>query len=417
MKLLFKNAYIVDVQSPYHLQTVDVLVDEDQIVSVGALGEISAKNTIDLNGSTLTTGFAELHSDLGEPGNEESEDLNSGSAAAAAGGFTAVGVVSNGGNHIENKLGIDFILNRGESLPIHLVPIGTMTRGAKGEELSEMFEMSTLGSSLFGDYKKGVSNAKMVKLALLYSKPFGRIMVHPEDHSLSADGMMNEGVVSTYVGLKGIPEIAEVIQIKRDLSLLEYTEGSLHIASVSTIDGIKCIRQAKEEGLNVTCSVNLHHLIFTDEDLSQYDTSLKVSPPIRSEIERNYLWNAVIDGTIDCLAVDHLPKDIEQKQCEFDIAALGMAGFEGAVSVFLDRYDLTPERMQEVFSSMPRKLLNLPELKIVEGEIAEFTILSSQEEYVTGFASKAFNNPFKGRKVNSSIKGVYVKGNYLSLAE
>ena len=242
-------------------------------------------------------------------------------------------------------------MNRGESLPIHLVPIGTMTRGAKGEELSEMFEMSTLGSSLFGDYKKGVSNAKMVKLALLYSKPFGRIMVHPEDHSLSADGMMHEGVVSTYVGLKGIPEIAEVIQIKRDLSLLEYTEGSLHIASVSTIDGIKCIRQAKEEGLNVTCSVNLHHLIFTDEDLSQYDTSLKVSPPIRSEIERNYLWNAVLDGTVDCLAVDHLPKDIEQKQCEFDIAALGMAGFEGAVSVFLDRYDLTPERMQEVFSS------------------------------------------------------------------
>jgi len=290
-----------------------------------------------------------------------------------------------------------------------------MSKERKGEELSEMFEMSNYGTSMFADYKKGVKNANLLKLALLYSKPFGTVMVHPENHELSANGMMHEGATSTYVGLKGIPEISETVQIQRDLSLLEYTEGNLHIASVSTVDGIQAIREAKSKGLNVTCSVNLHHLIFTDEDLTEYNTSLKVTPPIRTDVERAILWEAVLDGTVDCLAVDHLPKDIEQKQCEFDNAAFGMAGFEGAVSAFLDRYELAPERLQEVLSTNPRKLLGLPELRIAEGEVAEFTILGNTPQQVTGFASKAFNNPFKGMDVKSTIRGVYVKENYLSL--
>jgi len=415
MKLLFKNAHIVDAQSPYHLQTVDVLVDGDTIESIGEIAESEATTVVDLGGDTLTTGFTELHSDLGELGNEESETLQTGAAAAAAGGFTAVGVVSNGSPYLDQKTGIEFLLSKGESVPVHLVPIGTMSKERKGEELSEMFEMSNYGTSIFADYKKGVKNANLLKLALLYSKPFGTVMVHPENHELSANGMMHEGATSTYVGLKGIPEISETVQIQRDLSLLEYTEGNLHIASVSTADGIQAIREAKSKGLNVTCSVNLHHLIFTDEDLTEYNTSLKVTPPIRTDVERAILWEAVLDGTVDCLAVDHLPKDIEQKQCEFDNAAFGMAGFEGAVSAFLDRYELAPERLQEVLSTNPRKLLGLPELRIAEGEVAEFTILGNTPQQVTGFASKAFNNPFKGMDVKSTIRGVYVKENYLSL--
>lgn len=415
MKLLFKNAYIIDAQSPYHLQTVDVLVDGDTIESIGEIAAPEGATVIDLNGDTLTTGFAELHSDLGELGNEESETLQTGAAAAAAGGFTAVGVVSNGSPYLDEKTGIEFLLSKGESVPVNIVPIGTMSKGRKGEELSEMFEMNNYGTNVFGDYKQGVENANLLKLALLYTKPFGTIMVHPEDRNLSVNGMMHEGATSTYVGLKGIPEISETIQIARDLSLLEYTEGNLHIASVSTIDGIEAIREAKRTGLNVTCSVNLHHLIFTDEDLTTYNTSLKVSPPIRTDVERAVLWEAVLDGTVDCLAVDHLPKDIEQKQCEFDNAAFGMAGFEGALSAFLDRYEITPERLQEVFSIQPRKLLGLPELRIAEGEVAEFTILGNAEQQVTAFASKAFNNPFKGMDIKSSVRGVYVKENYLSL--
>jgi len=415
MKLLFKNAHIVDAQSPYHLQTVDVLVDGDTIESIGEIAESEATTVVDLGGDTLTTGFTELHSDLGELGNEVRETLQTAAAAAAAGGFTAVGVVSNGSPYLDQKTGIEFLLSKGESVPVHLVPIGTMSKERKGEELSEMFEMSNYGTSMFADYKKGVKNANLLKLALLYSKPFGTVMVHPENHELSANGMMHEGATSTYVGLKGIPEISETVQIQRDLSLLEYTEGNLHIASVSTADGIQAIREAKSKGLNVTCSVNLHHLIFTDEDLTEYNTSLKVTPPIRTDVERAILWEAVLDGTVDCLAVDHLPKDIEQKQCEFDNAAFGMAGFEGAVSAFLDRYELAPERLQEVLSTNPRKLLGLPELRIAEGEVAEFTILGNTPQQVTGFASKAFNNPFKGMDVKSTIRGVYVKENYLSL--
>ena len=416
MTLLFKNAFIVDANSPYHLSTLDVFVDQDQIISIGNL-DVLADQTIDLKGDTLTTGFAELHSDLGEPGNEESEDLASGSAAAAAGGFTAVGVVSNGKPAIDNKTGVEFILNRSEVLPIHLVPVGAMSKGHDGAELSEMFDMNQAGTPLFYDYKRGVANGNLLKLALLYTKPFGRVAVHPEDHSLSGTGQMHEGAVSTYVGLKGIPEMAESIQVARDLAILEYTEGSLHIASVSTVESISSIREAKAKGLNVTCSLNLHHLIFTDEDLETYNTALKTSPPIRSEVERSMLWEAVLDGTIDCLTVDHLPKDIEQKQCEFDNAALGMAGFEGSVSAFLDRYELEPERLQELFSLNPRNLLGLPELRIAEGETAEFTILTKATSQVTAMASKAFNNPFKGMDINNCVKGVYVKGNYLSLEE
>lgn len=415
MKLLFKNAQIIDVKSPYNGQELDILVNDEQIEAIGNLSTEQAEGVIDLKGCWLTTGFAELHSDLGEPGNEESEDLVSGSAAAASGGFTAVGVVSNGHPHYESKTGVEFILNKSESLPIHLVPVGTLSKGRKGEELSEMFEMNQLGTHLFGDYKQGVSNANLLKLGLLYTKPFGRLMVHPENHELSANGKMHEGATSTYIGLKGIPVVSESTQIQRDLSILEYTEGAMHIASVSTVEGVECIRDAKSKGLNVTASVNIHHLIFTDEDLENYNTALKVSPPIRTDVERSVLWEAIVDGTIDCIAVDHLPKDIEQKQCEFDNAEFGMAGLEGAVSALLDRYEVSKELLQEKLSTVPRSLLNLPELTIQEGATAEFTIITSGSEQITAMGSKAFNNPFKGLDVNNFVKGVYVKGSYLSL--
>ena len=219
MQLLFKNAYVVDFQSPYHLQTVDILVEGFQIISIGDLSSLTCPN-IDLAGATLTTGFAELHSDLGEPGNEECETLDTGAAAAASGGFTAVGVVSNGTPGIENKTGVEFILSKGESTSVNLVPIGSASRNSSGQEMSDMYDMFQHGTVLFGDYKRGIQNANLLKLALLYTKPFGRIMVHPEDSNLAANGQVSEGVTSTYVGLKGIPDLAESVQIDRDLKLL-----------------------------------------------------------------------------------------------------------------------------------------------------------------------------------------------------
>jgi dihydroorotase len=414
MQLLIKNAHIVDTNSPYHNETVDVLIEGDSIAQIGTIDSFDG-NTWDAAGADLYPGFAELHSDLGEPGNEESETLRSGAAAAAAGGYTAVGVVSNGTPFADNKTGIEFITNKSDQSPVHLIPIGTATKGRKGEELSEMFDMFEHGSELFVDYKHGMSNANLLKLALLYTKPFGRIMVHPEDHELVAGGKMNEGVTSTYVGLKGIPALSEYARIQRDLNILEYTEGSLHIASVSTAKGIAAIREAKELGLNVTCSVNIHHLLFTEEDLIHYDTSLKVSPPLRSKKDQEALLNATLDGTVDCLTVDHLPKDIEQKQCEFDNAEFGMAGFEGALCHLLD-LDLIPnERIQELCSTNPRKLLGLPSLGIVEGGEAEFTIIGTDGQDWTGFASKAHNNPFRGTHTSHNVKAVFVKGNLLSL--
>ena len=412
MQLLFKNAYVVDVHSPYHLQTVDILVEGSQITSIGDLPEMVCPS-VDLEGATLTTGFAELHSDLGEPGNEECETLETGAAAAASGGFTAVGVVSNGTPGIDNKTGIEFVLSKGESTAINLVPVGSASKSSAGEEMSDMFDMYQHGTILFGDYKQGMRNANLLKLALLYSKPFGRIMVHPEDANLAANGKVHEGVTSTYVGLKGIPYIAESVQIARDLKLLEYTEGSMHIASVSTSEGIKAVRDAKSKGLNLTCSVNIHHLLFDETAVATYDTNFKVAPPLRTTEDQNALWDALQDGTVDCLTVDHLPSDIELKACEFDNASFGMAGFEGALVHLLDAKKLDWELLQKLCSSNPRDLLGLPELKIVEGGIAEFTILDENGSDLTGFASKAYNNPFKGTTTKHRVVGVYVNGKYL----
>lgn len=415
MKLLFKNALIVDTNSPYNGQQLDVLIHDDRIEAIGNFESSQVDQVVNLNGDVLTTGFAELHADLGEPGNEESENLISGSAAAAAGGFTAVGVVSNGSPHIDCKTGVEFILSKSESLPIHLVPIGTLSKGKSGEELSEMYEMNQLGVGIYGDYKQGVHNGNLLKLGLLYTKPFGRVMVHPENHKLTSGGMMHEGAVSTYIGLKGAPVIAETTQIQRDLAILEYTEGALHIASVSTNDGVKAIREAKAKGLNVSASVNISHLVFTDEDLKSYGTDFKVNPPLRTAEDRAALREAVLDGTIDCIAVDHLPKDIEQKQCEFDNAAFGMAGFEGAVSALLADFNINPEILQDRLSTAPRRLLGLPNISIVEGQIAEFTMVTKETNPLVAMASKSANNPFKFMDLNNSIRGVFVKGEYLSL--
>jgi len=412
MQLLFKNAYVVDVQSPYHLQTVDILVEGTQITSIGDLAALDCPS-IDLAGATLTTGFAELHSDLGEPGNEECETLETGAAAAASGGFTAVGVVSNGTPGIENKTGVEFILSKGDSIAVNLVPVGSASKSSAGKEMSDMFDMYQHGTLLFGDYKQGMHNANLLKLALLYTKPFGRIMVHPEDSNLAVNGQVNEGVTSTYVGLKGIPDIAESVQINRDLKLLEYTEGSMHIASVSTAEGIDAIRKAKSKGLNLTCSVNMHHLLFDETAVATYDANFKVTPPLRTALDQQALWSALEDGTVDCLAVDHLPKDIEQKACEFDNASFGMAGFEGALVHLLDARKLDWTALQQVCSTNPRALLGLPELKIVEGAIAEFTIIDENGSDLTGFASKAHNNPFKGTTAEHRVVGVYVNGQYL----
>lgn len=415
MNYLFQSAQIVDVSSPYHNEVMDILIEDGMIIAVGqGLEAPEGTHTVDARGCVLTTGFAELHSDLGEPGNEESENLRSGSAAAALGGFTAVGVVSNGSPYVQNKTGVEFILNQSETLPVHLVPIGTMSKDKAGEELSEMFEMNQYGAPLFSDYKRSISNANLLKLALLYSRPFGRIMVHPENSALRGAGVMHEGKTSTYLGLKGIPEMAEHIQVARDLALLDYTEGQLHFASVSTPASLDLIKDAKERGLQVTCSVNLHHLLFDDSQLEGYPTEFKVNPPLRPKSFQDRLLQAIQDGTVDALAVDHLPKDIEQKMCEFDYAAWGMAGFEGAVAHFLDHYNLPMETVQRLLSTAPRALLDLPELSIREGETAEFTLLNERGDLWTGFASQAFNNPFKGTETKWRIQGTFAKGQYYS---
>lgn len=407
---------IVDANSPYNNQVLDVLVVEDTISIIGEDLSSNDVQVIDLQGAVLTTGWAELHSDLGEPGREEAETLKTGSAAAALGGFTSVGVVSGHAPHIQDKTGVEYLLRQSEELPVHLVPVGTASKDAQGNSLSELYEMSTLGSTLFGDYKTALVNANLMKLALLYTKPFGRILAHPANASLNGSGVMHEGATSTYIGLKGMPEIAEEVQIARDLALAEYTGGALHIAGVSTLEGLSLLANAKAKGINVTASVAMHQLLFTDEIVSDYNSHYKVNPPLRTEAEQSALIDALDDGTIDCLAVDHLPHDIEAKACEFDNAAFGMASFEGAVAHLMDRLpEASSEQWQQWLSTTPRTLLGLEPLKIIEGMPAEFTVYNKDGQEWTGFASKAYNNPFKGSTTTTRVVGTFCKGTWRSI--
>ena len=337
MKLVIREAKIIDSTSPFHNKTVDLLIVDGLIKEIGkSLANTENYKELQLNNLHVSQGWFDSSVSLGEPGFEERETIANGLEVAAKSGFTAIALQPNSYPIIDNQSQVNFVINKAVGFATELFPIGALTKESAGKDMAELYDMQRAGAIAFGDYNSSLSNANLLKIALQYVQDFdGLLIAFSQDENIKGNGVANEGIVSTRLGLKGIPNLAEELQITRNLFLLEYTGGKLHIPTISTKKSVQIIREAKAKGLDVSCSVAIHHLVLTDDKLEEFDTRHKVAPPLRTEIDRLALLEGVEDGTIDMITSDHNPIDIEHKKMEFDSAKSGTIGLETAFGALM----------------------------------------------------------------------------------
>jgi dihydroorotase len=384
----------------------DVLVEGGVIRQVGpGLQAPEGADIIDARGKVVCPGFIDIHVHLREPGFEYKETVATGTRAAAAGGFTAVCCMANTDPVNDTGSITEYILERARTegrVPVY--PIGAVTRGLKGEELSELAELAETGCVAFSDDGRAVMNAALYRRAMEYTLPFGTPLVsHAEDPTLSRGSAMNEGVVSTELGLPGAPAAAEDVMVARDIILAELTGAHVHIAHLSTAGAARLVREAKARGVRVTAETTPHHLVLTEEAVRTYDPNTKMSPPLRTKRDAEALIEALADGTIDCIATDHAPHALSEKEGEYDRAAFGVVGLETAVAVLLDRLVrpglLALGTLVARLSSDPARVLNLPGGSLAPGARADMTLLDLEQELTVEparFLSKSRNTPFAG---------------------
>jgi dihydroorotase len=315
---------------------------------------------------------------------------------------------------LQNKSGIEYIVQKGKGMSVSIHPIGAITKNAEGKELAEMYDMTQSGAVAFSDGINSVQSSGLLLKALQYVKAVNKTIIQlPDDKSIHPHGLMHEGIVSTGLGLPGKPAIAEELHIARDIEMVKYTGGKIHFTGISTQKGVELIREAKKEGLNVTCSITPYHLFFCDEDLQQYDTNLKVNPPIRSRQDREALQHAVLEGTVDCIATHHLPQDTDNKVVEFEYAKHGMIGLQTAFAVVLAAVpQIKPERLIELFSTNARKIFGLPSAGIKENVKASLTLFSMSSQWSfqkSNNLSRSGNSPFFDQLFASKPLGIINK--------
>jgi dihydroorotase len=332
MNVLIKSATIIDSRSDFHNKTQDILIEKGIITNISNKVK-NPKNykEITLDNLHVSQGWFDSSVCFGEPGFEERETISNGLKTAAKSGFTAVAVNANTNPVLDTNSDIAFLKSKASNNAVDILPIGALTKDSEGKDLAELYDMKNAGAVAFGDYQKPISNPNLMKIVLQYASNFDALVCSfPQDNNIAGNGVMNEHVTSTTIGLKGIPALAEELQVARDLFLLEYTESKLHIPTISTVKSVELIRAAKKKKLDVSCSVAIHNLIFSDEQLANFETNYKVSPPLRTQTDIDALIGGLRDGTIDMVTCDHNPLDIEQKKVEFDFAAVGTIGLESA---------------------------------------------------------------------------------------
>ena len=405
MSLLIQNGRVVDpVNSVDAVQ--DVLIDGDRVQRIGrGLTPPPDATVLDATGKVVCPGFIDMHVHLREPGLEYKETVASGTRAAAAGGFTAVCCMANTQPVNDNRAVTDYIRAKAATEGIvRVYPIGAVTRGLGGKELAELAELAEAGCVAFSDDGRCVMNAALYRRAMEYTLPFGApVISHAEDDDLSHGTAMNEGVVSTELGIPGAPAAAEDVMVARDILLAELTGAHVHIAHLSTSGAVRLVRDAKARGVRVTAEVTPHHLLLTDEAVRGFDTNTKMNPPLRTKRDVEVLLEALIDGTIDCIATDHAPHAASEKEGEYDQAAFGIVGLETAVGLLLDRLvkagALPLATLIARLSRDPARLLGLPGGSLAAGGPADVTILDLEAGWTIDparFQSKSRNSPFGG---------------------
>ncbi|MFB9844883.1 dihydroorotase [Mucilaginibacter ginsenosidivorans] len=405
MNLLIKSATISDPGSPFYQQVADVLIEKGQIVKIAK--KISADvETFDARGKYLSPGFFDLNCNIGELGLETKEDLKTGTLAAASGGFTGVALMPNTQPPVHSKAEIEYLMNRAKNNLVDVFPLGAISHKREGKDLAEMYDMYQSGAKAFTDGNRPVQDAGLMERALLYTKGFEALVLsYPEDTAIAGKAKVHEGEVSTLLGMKGIPSLAEELMVARDLYLAEYTGSKIHFTTISTERSVSLIKEAKKKGLPVTCDVAVHHLLLTDEALMGFDSQYKVKPPLRTKKDVKALLAGLKDGTIDAITSQHTPHEVEFKNVEFEVAEFGMIALQTAFSIALQA-GLPVDMIVQKMSVNPRKILGLDVPVITEGNEANLVIFDENADWTFDKAnnkSKSYNSPFMGQKLKGSI--------------
>nr|MCU0391895.1 dihydroorotase [Thermoflexibacter sp.] len=330
--LLLKSVQIIDSQSPFHLQRTNLALKDGWITAISPIDEtIEVKQILDCTKASLSVGWFDMRASVPDPGMEYKESIESACEAAMAGGFTGVAVLPNSLLPTQSKEGVHFLIQRTANKLCDFFPIAAVSLDLKGEEMTEMYDLHSAGAVAFSDGFKPITNSELIVKTLQYLQQFdGFLMNYADEKNLSKNGMMHEGIHSTLLGMKGIPALAEQMGITRDLQLMSYVGGKIHFSGISSAQSVQLIREAKAKGMQVSCDIAAHQLAFTDEDLKDFDTNLKVKPPFRTKQDIEALIDGLIDGTIDVIVSDHQPQDEESKNLEFDLAEFGIIGLETA---------------------------------------------------------------------------------------
>ncbi len=412
-KLVLQGGTIMDPLSG-RSRKGNVVIERNKIKSVGSVGGAKGETVIDCSGLVITHGFCDVHVHFREPGREDKETLQTGSRAALAGGFTRVCIMPNTSPPLDSPESIRFVVEKAEECPVHIHPIGAVTKGQKGQELTEVQAIFSEGAVAVSDDGLPITDAQVMRLALEYTSMFDKPVInHAEDECLRNNGVMHEGEISTRLGLAGNPSLAEAIMIQRDLELANMIQTKLHVPHVTSASGAANIRRMKKSNSNITAEVTPHHLFFNDQALLEYNTNFKVAPPIRSEKDRKELIKAVKDGTFDCIATDHAPHTIEEKEATFDLAPFGMIGLESCFGAVNKVLDMPLKELLKLLTVNPRRVMGFEEDLFTTGCAAELTILDPDQEWTfmeQNIYSKSRNTPFVGERLKGKVHFTISKG-------
>ena len=417
LNYILRSVKIIDPRSKYHGKINDVLIENNTITLISKK-IIYKKQYIEVKIKNLhiSPGFLDMNTHIGEPGYEHREDIKSGSNAAKRGGFTGIVYMPNTNPPIQNVADINFIKKLFEKNIVDVFPAGSITKNMEGKEIAEMYDMKKEGAITFTDNLNSVENPMIMNIALEYTKDFKTpIMVIPFDKKLCNNGLLNEGKISAFLGLKGMPNIAEEIRVNRDIELTKYTRGRLHFSTISTKKSLELIKKAKEKNIHISNDIAAYQLILNDEMLSEFNTNLKVFPPIRSKKMQKELIKNIKSGNIDAISSNHTPIESEKKKCSFVNAEFGMIGLEatfGIVNTVLKK-EIALEKIIELLSINPRKILNIECPKIEEKNKANITLYDPEKTWVfkiKDIQSKSKNSPFDNYEFTGKVVGIINNG-------